>query len=161
VFDKHIATLYRELRENNPMESHQKDYAKFFFVKTTPKRGINVAPNKHAIREAKRYMGYFALITNETMDAPTALHIYRQKDVVEKAFGNIKERFNMRRLLVSSERSLDGKLFVLFIAFILISNLYKRMKDSELINKNSLHQLIDKLDVIKCFENSGKALCIG
>lgn len=32
----------------------------------------------------------------ETMDALTALHLYRMKDVVEKAFGNIKERLNMR-----------------------------------------------------------------
>ena len=161
VFDKRIAILYRELRDNNPVESHQKDYDKYFFVKTTPKRGITVTPNDHAIREAKRYMGYFALITNETMDAPTALHLYRQKDVVEKAFGNIKERLNMRRLLVSSERSLDGKLFVQFIALILISHLYKKMKDSELINKYSLHQLLDKLDVIECFESPRKALRIG
>ncbi len=43
------------------------------------------------------------------MDAFTALHLYRMKDVVEKAFGNIKERLNMRRLLVSSEKELDGK----------------------------------------------------
>jgi hypothetical protein len=32
-----------------------------------------------------------------------ALEIYRNKDVVVKAFGNIKERLNCKRMLVSSD----------------------------------------------------------
>ena len=86
------------------MESHRKAYEQFFEVKTTPKRGRQVYYKEDAIKEARRYLGYFAIITNETMDAFTALHLYRMKDVVEKAIGNIKERLNMRRLLVSSEK---------------------------------------------------------
>lgn len=73
--------------------------------------------------EARRYLGYFALITNEKMDAFMALHLYRMKDVVEKAFGNLKERLNMRRLLISSEKGLDRKIFTEFVALILISHL--------------------------------------
>jgi transposase len=42
------------------------------------------------------------------MDAVTALEIYRNKDVVEKAFGNLKERLNIHRNLVSSEKSHQG-----------------------------------------------------
>ena len=161
IFDKRIATLFRELKEDNPIESHEKDYTKYFDVKRTPKRGVTVTPKDKAIREAKKYMGYFALISNETMDATTALHLYRRKDVVEKAFGNIKERLNMRRLLVSSERSLDGKLFVEFVALILISHLDQKMRESQLYNKYSFSQLLDKLDVIECFEEPGKALRVG
>lgn len=95
------------------------------------------------------------------MDAFTALHLYRMKDVVEKAFGNIKERLNMRRLLVSSERALDGKIFVEFIALILISFLNQKMKESNLYKSYTMNQLLDKLDVIECFENPGRALRIG
>jgi transposase len=47
-------------------------------------------------------------MTNETMDAVTALELYRNKDVVEKAFGNLKERLNMRRTLVSSEHWMES-----------------------------------------------------
>ena len=44
------------------------------------------------------------------MDAVTAPELYRNKDVVEKAFGNLKERLNMRRALVSPEhRVLTGR----------------------------------------------------
>ena len=37
-------------------------------------------------------------MTNEPMHAHAieALKIYRNKDVIEKAFGNLKERLNMR-----------------------------------------------------------------
>ena len=127
------------------MESHRKAYEQFFEVKTTPKRGRQVYYKEDAIKEARKYLGYFALITNETMDAFTALHLYRMKDVVEKAFGNIKERLNMRRLLVSSEKGLDGKIFTEFVALILISHLDHKMKESGLYNNYTMQSLLDKL----------------
>lgn len=161
AFDQRIASLYNELKNNKLVEGHQKSYNEFFEVKETPKRGRQVTYKEDAIKKARRYFGYFALISNETMDAFTALHLYRMKDVVEKAFGNIKERLNMRRLLVSSEKGLDGKLFVEFIALILISHLDQKMKKAELYKNYSMQQLLDKLDVIECFENEGKSMRIG
>ena len=161
AFDKRIATLYRELLIGKTAESHHKSYEQFFSVKTTPKRGRQVFYKEDAIKAARRYFGYFALITNEKMDTFTALHLYRMKDVVEKAFGNIKERLNMRRLLVSSEKALDGKIFIEFVALILISCLHQKMKDADLYKTYTLHQLLDKLDVIECFKDPGHSLRIG
>ena len=161
AFDKRIATLYRELIENRRIEGHEKAYHEFFEVKNTPKRGIQVTYKEDAIRAARKYMGYFALVTNEKMDAFTALHLYRMKDIVEKGFGNMKERLNMRRLLTSSERSLDGKIFTEFVALILISYLDHKMKKADLYKQYTFQQLLDKLDVIECFENPGCSLRIG
>ncbi len=161
VFDKRIAGLYNELIENKLVESHQKLYDQFFEVRTTPKRGRQVFYKEDAIKEARRYLGYFALISNEKMDAVTALHLYRMKDVVEKAFGNLKERLNMRRFLVSSEKGLDGKIFVEFIALILISCIHHRMKQAGLYKSYTFHQLLDNLDVIECFEDSAHSLRVG
>jgi len=48
---------------------------------------LDRAAKEVALREAWRYFGYFALISNEKMDAVTALQLYRMKDVVGKAFG--------------------------------------------------------------------------
>ena len=161
AFDKRIASLCKELSEGKYVESHKKAYDQFFEVKTTPKRGRQVYYKEDAIKEARRYFGYFALITNEKMDAFTALHLYRMKDVVEKAFGNLKERLNMRRLLVSSEKGLDGKIFTEFVALILISHLDHKMKKSDLYKNYTLHQLLDELDVIECFEDANHSLRIG
>lgn len=161
AFDKRIASLCKELSEGKNVESHKKAYDQFFEVKTTPKRGHQVYYKEDAIKEARRYFGYFALITNEKMDAFTALRLYRMKDVVEKAFGNLKERLNMRRLLVSSEKGLDGKIFTEFVALILISHLDHKMKKSDLYKKYTQHQLLDELDVIECFEDANHSLRIG
>lgn len=92
------------------------------------------------------------------MDAVTGLELYRTKDVVEKAFGNLKERLNMRRTQVSSEQSLDGELFVLFVALIYLSYIKKQMQVEGLLKDYTLTSLLDKLDVIEYFEQPGKAL---
>ncbi len=108
AFDRRLFALKRELETGERVLGHEKLYQEYFTMKTTPKRGTQVKVKEEAVQEAKRYYGFFALITNEPMDAATALELYRNKDVVEKAFGNLKERLNMRRTLVSSEQSLDG-----------------------------------------------------
>jgi transposase len=92
------------------------------------------------------------------LDADTALELYRNKDVVEKAFGNLKERLNMRRTLVSSEQSLDGKLFVEFVALIYIK---KQMQDNGLFKTYTMQRVLDKLNVIECFESPGQKLRVG
>ena len=161
AFDKRITELCTELQEGKLIEEHKKAYAQFFEVKDTPIRGRQVYYKEDEIKAARRYLGYFALITNEKMDAFTALHLYRMKDIVEKAFGNIKDRLNMRRLLAKSEKSLDGKLFAEFIALILISHLDHRMKETNLYKSYSMQQLLDKLDVLECFEDESHALRIG
>lgn len=161
AFDQKVAVWYKELLNNNRQESNAGYYEKYFTVKETPKRGIQVAVNEEALRKARRYFGYFTLITNEKMEAVTALHLYRRKDVIEKAFGNIKERLNMRRLLVESERGLDGKLFVEFVALVLVSYIHQRMKAQNLYKKYTMHQILDKLDVIECFEEPGRTTRMG
>lgn len=161
AFDKRISQLCNELLEGKTVEEHKKAYAQFFEVKETPARGRQVYYKEDEIKAARRYLGYFALITNEKMDAFTALHLYRMKDVVEKAFGNIKERLNMRRLLSKSEKSLDGKIFNEFIALILISHLDHKMKEADLYKSYTMQQLLDKLDVLECFEDESHSLRIG
>jgi transposase len=159
--DQFLATLRDELLNDSRAESHQKQYAKYFDVKRTPKRGIQVTAKDDAMSAAKRYYGYFALISNEKMDALSALELYRMKDVVEKAFGNLKERLNLRRTLVSSEETLNGKLFVEFVALIYLSYIHMRMKENSLYRYFTMHEVLDKLDVIECFEYPGKDLVVG
>ena len=161
AFDKKIATLHRELLSGNTVEAHATAYSKYFVVKETPRRGRQVTFKDDVIKAARRNIGYFALITNEKMDAFTALHLYRMKDVVEKAFGNLKDRLNMRRLLAKSEKNLDGKIFNEFIALILISHLDHKMKEANLYKMYTMQQLLDTLDVIECFEDKSHALRLG
>ena len=161
AFDKRIIDYCNELLSGKPVEEHKKAYTRFFEVKDTPVRGRQVYYKEDEIKSARKYIGYFAIITNEKMDAFTALHLYRMKDIVEKAFGNLKERLNMRRLLAKSEKNLDGKIFNEFIALILISHLDHKMKETDLYKTYTMQQLLDKLDVLECYENEKRMLRIG
>lgn len=107
-----------------------------------------------SVRE--RY-GFFVLISNEVKDPVTALRLYRMRDVIEKAFRNIKERLNLRRTLTSSESSLEGKLFVEFVALIYLSYIKKKMEEAGLFSRYTMQELLDELNVIEYFREPGKA----
>jgi len=160
-FDRMLIALRHELESGQRKPEHEKLYNKYFETKTTPKRGTRARVMEHAVSKAKRYYGFFALLTNQKMDAITALELYHNKDLIEKAFGNLKELLNMRRTLVSSEQSLEGKLFVQFVALIYLSYIKKQMQVSGLFKNYTLQGALDKLDVIECFEAPGQKLRVG
>jgi len=157
AFNRKMDTLKEELLSGKRVPEHEKDYRKFFTVKETPKRGISLTYNQDAIDAAHERYGFFVLISNEVKDPVTAISLYRMRDIVEKAFWNIKERLNMRRTLVSSESSLEGKLFVEFVALIYLSYIKNKMEEAGLFSRYTMHELLDELDVIECFLEPGKA----
>lgn len=80
---------------------------------------------------------------------------------MEKAFDNLKERLNLRRLAVSSEQSLDGKLFVQFVALIYLSYITGKMQETKLFKEYTLQEVLDEFDVIECFAVPGQRLQVG
>ncbi len=124
-------------------------------------RGITVTAKEEELVKAKRNFGYFALLGNDIKDPIQALEIYRRKDLVEKAFDNLKERLNLRRLAVSSEQSLDGKLFVQFVALIYLSHITAKMQEEQLFKDYTLQKVLDEFDVLECFAVPGKQLQVG
>lgn len=62
---------------------------------------------------------------------------------------------------VSSELYLDGKMFTEFIALIYLSYIQKVMHEKGLFSNYTLQGLLDKLDVIDCYEQPGCALRFG
>ncbi|MDQ0414579.1 IS1634 family transposase, partial [Mesobacillus stamsii] len=150
--NEYLTGLYNDLKEGRHRDYCAKDYSKYFEVTETPKRGRKIEPKEEAMLAAAKNYGYFALLSNEVKDPYTALSIYRSKDVVEKAFVNLKDRLNFRRIQVSSELSLNGKLFVEFVALIYLSYVKKKMQEANLFEKWTLQGLLDELDTIELFE---------
>jgi len=161
AFNSRLVNLHAELESGQRHPDHEKQYAQYFEVKSTPVRGTKVIAKEDALAEAKRNYGYFALLSNEIKDPVEALSIYRNKDLVEKAFENLKERLNLRRLAVSSEQSLNGKLFVQFIALIFLSYITKQMQENNLFKEYTMQEVLDELDLIECFEVPGQKLQLG
>lgn len=157
----YITGLYNDLLEGDLKDYRAKDYNKYFYIRETPARGRKITPIESVIDAESKNYGYFALLSNEVKDPCEALSLYRSKDIVEKAFGNLKERLNFRRLQVSSELSLNGKLFVEFIALIYLSYVKKAMQDAKLFDKWTMQGLLDELDTIELFEAPGHGRILG
>ena len=160
-FAKLISKFKHELISGNRDKTHTELYEKYFDVKTTPVRGTKVSAKHDVIEKERKNFGYFALIGNEPLSPNQALTTYRDKDVAEKAFDNIKDRLDMKRLNVSSDLSLDGKMFVVFVALIFISHLHNSMKSANLYHKFTLHELLDELELIEQFERHNQKTLIG
>ncbi|MDR1165513.1 MAG: IS1634 family transposase [Deltaproteobacteria bacterium] len=160
-FFKQIDQLSNELISGKRKEMNEKSYGKYFKITMGHDSTIDITPNDEQIFETRKDYGFVILLTNEKMDAFTAMKLYRAKDVAEKAFGHLKERLNMRRMLVSSELSLEGKLFVQFIALILVSYINKKMHDNNIYRKYTMAKLLKKLNLIECFEKPGFKMQLG
>ena len=157
AFNRKLDMLKEELLSGKRVPEHEKDYKKYFDIKETPVRGISLTYKQDEINAARERYGFFTLISNEVKDPVTAIRLYRMRDIVEKAFWNIKERLNLKRTLISSESSLEGKLFVEFVALIYLSYIKNKMEEAGLFSRYTMHELLDELDVIECFTEPGKA----
>ncbi len=67
----------------------------------------------------------------------------------------------MRRTAVSSEESLDGKLFVQFIALVYLSYIKQQMDTQGLFRSYTLQGILDELDIIEQFTQPGKIPTVG
>ena len=118
---KKLVQCKEELEAEDPQESNQELYERFFIVKRTPKRGLSVKFNDAEIQKyRKRYAGFSCILTNVKMDSGELLSVYRRKDTVENCFDDLKNSLDMKRLRVHSSVTMDSRLFIQFIALILI-----------------------------------------
>lgn len=154
--NEYLTSLFNDLKEGTEREKRARDYNRYFEVKETPKRGRRIIIREDVMKEKAKNYGFFALLSNVVKDPFEALSLYRSKDIVEKGFGDLKGRLNFRRMQVSSELSLNGKLFVEFIALIYLSYVKKKMQDAQLFGKWTLQGLLDELDTIELFEAPGQ-----
>jgi hypothetical protein len=160
-FMKALSTAEQALQKTSATDEQKELASRYFTKKETPIRGLQIGYNEQAIREHVSCCGYFALLSNEIKDPKMALDIYRNKDLVEKAFCNLKNRLDMKRTSVSSSESLEGKLFVQFVALIYMSFIHKVMKEKKLYMKYTMPGLLDELDIIESFEYAGSRIHYG
>ena len=113
--------------------------------------------NDQAIEAERDKHGYFALLSNDaTLDCWQALDIYRSKDQIEKAFHDVKDRLAMRTTSVHNQETLTGKMFTVFAALIITSELRRRMNTSGLDKQYTLTELLDELETIEQYQHKGR-----
>jgi len=154
-FDKLNRKLLRckeELEAEDPQESNKELYDRFFIVKRTPKRGLSIKFNDAAIQKyRKRYAGFFCILTNVKTDSGELLDMYRRKDVVENCFDDLKNALDMKRLRIHTSATMDSRLFIQFIALILISrirSLAAAAKQNKLMRFLTVREIMEAMECI-------------
>lgn len=156
-FTEELVGYKEELESGKLVNAHQEAYDAFFVIKTTPKRGLQVSYNTETVRQyINRYAGFQALLTNSMKDPIESLQVYRDKDVVEKCFDDLKNQLDMKRLRMHSSSTVDGRLFVQFIALIYMSALRREMRKSGLIKRYTVRELLQEMETLTKVKYSGK-----
>jgi len=68
----------------------------------------------------------------------------------------MKNSLDLKRLRMHSSATADGRLFVQFIALILMSALRKQMRESGLIEHYTVRELLREMDTLTKINYSGK-----
>lgn len=129
--DKITADLMQRLRKCKDAllagEEYERDKAfrdKYFIVRETPKKGRTVEYNNEAIQEfVNNDSCYWILMSTAEKDKEKALVEYRDRNGVEVNFDDVKNSMDLRRMRNHSEKTVRGKIFVIFIALILLTQL--------------------------------------
>lgn len=104
--------------------------------------------------------GYFVIITSKKMTAKQALELYKSRDASEKMFKGDKSYLGNRSLRVQSEEALGAKIFLEFVALIIRSRIYCKLKDEMIrIGKKSNYMTVpaalrelEKIEMIKAYD---------
>jgi len=156
-FIKKLKNAQKSYEQESCSDTRKALFDQYFIEKKDGKK-VYFIHNQEAIDLQMKKFGYFVLVSNNVACASESLSIYRNKDVVEKTFCNLKNRLDMKRTKVSSEESLEGKLFVQFVALIYISYIHQIMLKNNLYKNYSKSSLLDEIDVIEIFKYKGKKI---
>lgn len=118
-FRKDILELKAQIEggETEFTKPAQKKIDKYLICSTKGRGGQRkVGFNDKAITEAKKYFGYFALVSNQTMDTFTALENYRLREKIEELFAVQKGRLDGARPRTWYPDNLRGRQFTQFVS---------------------------------------------
>ncbi|MDR1052061.1 MAG: transposase [Deltaproteobacteria bacterium] len=111
------------------------------------------------IQSLERYCGFFCIFTELDLTASQVLTIYRNKDLIEKCFDDVKNHIDMKRLRTHNSKTTDGKLFCSFISLIAVTEMMIKLRTimrKKGWSKNSVFRDLEKIRIITT--NSNKRL---
>ncbi len=132
AFRKDLLELKAQI-ENGTTEftkSAQKKIDKYLICSKNGRGGhLKVGFNDKAIAEAKKYFGYFSLVSNQIMNTFTALENYRLREKIEELFAVQKGRLDGARPRTWYPDSLRGRQFAQFVSLGYHCFLTKKIKE--------------------------------
>lgn len=120
--------------------------------------GYTISIRTDVVEKSLQTAGWVVLISNAVSDAQKAMGIYRDKDVVEKGFLRMKNSIDLGRLRVHNDNAVRGKLFIGFVASVIMSCINKVMTDKDLYRKYTMKELIRILAKLRIQEINGQSI---
>lgn len=154
-------TLLKDRAEANPSAALQDEACKKYLIIRKSEQapsGYTVNIREDVVHKELETAGWLVIISNDVSDAKEALLIYRQKDVVEKRFLRLKNRLDLGRLRVHREDSMQNKVFIGFIALILMSHIHRIMLDKGLYKQMTMKKLLLTLSKLRIQEINGERI---
>ena len=146
-----------ELLSGTEKASNTWAYEKYFHIKETVKRGRQVLENDSAVQAAINvYAGFTCIITTKKMDALTALETYRRKEIVENCFDDLKNTLDMKRLRVHSSAAMESRLFIQFIALILLNAVRNIKNQHDKLRGLTIREIMEAMETISEVRFSGR-----
>lgn len=147
-FNEKLNAYYDQLVGGDDIAEVPPAFRAYFTVKETPKRGRAVILDEEAaVAKERSFSPMFIILSNVKMEAAAALKLYRERDSVEKFFDDMKNALDMKRLRVHSSGNAKARLFMQYIASILLYSCRNNLGLYESTN-NSLRNILEDLSGI-------------
>lgn len=156
-FTRQLLAYKQEVETQNKKKEHEEYYAQFLIIHNTPKRGLRVSFNDEQIQKhRKRYAGFFAILSSKLKNPMDALRIYREKDIVENCFDDLKNAMDMKRLRIHSAAAMDSRLFLQFLALILMSRIRNTTREDKILRNLTVREVIEEMETLARIKYSNR-----
>jgi len=142
----------KQKAEANPTDPKLlSEFEKYLIVRKSAvnSSGYTVNIRYDAIEEQLQYTGWMVIVSNHIENSVDAINIYRSKDVVEKGFLKLKNCLDLGRLRVHSDLRMQNKLFVGFIALIIMAHIHKVMAANGMYESYTITKIIKTLEKLR------------
>jgi transposase len=153
---KNISLLLADEAQSDPLKyKNSNEHKKYLtFTKSDELNKYDISIKMDRILHELRNTGMLIIVTNDfELDNKDVINIYRNKDVVEKAFNRLKNILEINRLHVHSDKAASSKLFISTISLIIVSSIHKTMIENNLYNNFTMASLFKELEKIKIYKS--------
>jgi transposase len=156
-FTRKLLVYKEEVESMRRVKEHEEIYARFLIIKETPKRGLRVTFNDEEIQKSrKRYAGFFCILTSSIKDPMDALSVYRTKESVENSFDDLKNQLDMKRLRIHTSAAMDSRIFIQFLALILICRIRNISKQDKILRNLTVREIMEHMETLVKIKFSGR-----
>lgn len=145
-----IKTYEQELSMMTTLPEKYNKYNKYFKISINKDQTFDYERDYEKIDYEKNLSGYIVFLTTDlNITTSELLKIYRNKDIIEKAFDNLKNELDLKRMRIHSDTAWSGKMFISFISLILRSYIENSKRNNEEIKSLTVKKIIKELEKIK------------